>query len=78
MEPRKPSLALTLAVFLSAAALIGASVLVWEVDIHIALILSAMIAIAVGVVVLKYDYATIEKGIIDGIIRLVRLLGPGS
>jgi len=67
MEPRKPSLALTLAVFLSAAALIGASVLVWEVDIHIALILSAMIAIAVGVVVLKYDYATIEKGIIDGI-----------
>ena len=67
MEPRKPSLALTLAVFLSAAALIGASVLVWEVDIHIALILSAMIAIAFGVVVLKYDYATIEKGIIDGI-----------
>lgn len=67
MEPRKPSLALTLAVFLSVAALIGASVLVWEVDIHIALILSAMIAIAVGVVVLKYDYATIEKGIIDGI-----------
>ena len=61
MEPRKPSLALTLVVFLAAALLIGASVLVWEVDIHIALILSAMIAIAVGVVVLKYDYATIEK-----------------
>ena len=67
MEPRKPSLALTLAVFLSAAALIGASVLVWEVDIHITLILGAMLTIAIGVAVLKYDYATIEKGIIDGI-----------
>jgi NhaC family Na+:H+ antiporter len=67
MEPRKPSLALTLVVFLAAALLIGASVLVWEVDIHIALILSAMIAIAVGVVVLKNEYSAIEKGIIEGI-----------
>lgn len=67
MEPRKPSLALTLAVFLSVAALIAGSVLVWEVDIHIALILGAMLTTAVGVAVLKYDYATIEKGIIDGI-----------
>ena len=67
MEPRKPSLALTLAIFLSVAAMIAASVLVWEVDIHITLILGAMLTTAVGVVVLKYDYATIEKGIIDGI-----------
>ncbi len=67
MEPRKPSLALTLAVFLSVAAMIAASVLVWEVDIHITLILGAILTIAVGVAVLKYDYATIEKGIIDGI-----------
>jgi len=67
MEPRKPSLALTLALFLSVAAMIAASVLVWEVDIHITLILGAMLTIAVGVVVLKYDYASIEKGIIDGI-----------
>ncbi len=67
MEPRKPSLALTLAVFLSVAALIAGSVLVWKVDIHIALILGAMLTTAVGVTVLKYDYATIEKGIIDGI-----------
>lgn len=67
MEHRRPSLALTLAIFLSVAAMIAASVLVWEVDIHITLILGAMLTIAVGVVVLKYDYATIEKGIIDGI-----------
>ena len=67
MEPRKPSLALTLALFLSVAAMIAASVLVWEVDIHITLILGAMLTIAIGVAVLKYDYATIEKGIIDGI-----------
>ena len=67
MEPRKPSLALTLALFLTVAAMIAASVLVWEVDIHITLILGAMLTIAIGVVVLKYDYATIEKGIIDGI-----------
>jgi NhaC family Na+:H+ antiporter len=67
MEPRKPSLALTLALFLTVAAMIAASVLVWEVDIHITLILGAMLTIAIGVAVLKYDYATIEKGIIDGI-----------
>jgi NhaC family Na+:H+ antiporter len=58
---------LTLALFLTVAAMIAASVLVWEVDIHITLILGAMLTIAIGVAVLKYDYATIEKGIIDGI-----------
>lgn len=67
MEPRKPSLALTVALFLAVAAMIAASVLVWEVDIHITLILGAMLTILIGVAVLKYDYATIEKGIIDGI-----------
>jgi len=66
-EHRRPSLALTLTIFLAVAAMIAASVLVWEVDIHITLILGAILTIAVGVVVLKFDYATIEKGIIDGI-----------
>lgn len=67
MEPRKPSLALTLVLFLVVAAMIAATVLVWEADIHITLILAAMLAGAIGVVVLKYEYAAIEKGIIDGI-----------
>ena len=67
MEPRKPSLALAVLIFLAVAVLIVFSVLVWEVDIHISLILGAILAGIFGVFYLKYDYATIEKGIIDGI-----------
>ena len=67
MEPRKPSLALAVLIFLAVAVLIVFSVLVWEVDIHIPLILGAILAGIFGVFYLKYDYATIEKGIIDGI-----------
>lgn len=67
METRKPSLGLAILVFAAAAALIAATVLIWEVDIHITLILAAIIAGAVGILVLKYDYNTIEKGIVDGI-----------
>ncbi|MCK9340232.1 MAG: sodium:proton antiporter, partial [Synergistaceae bacterium] len=65
MEPRKPSLALAVLIFLAVAVLIVFSVLVWEVDIHISLILGAILAGIFGVFYLKYDYDTIEKGIID-------------
>ena len=54
-------------VFAAAAAMIAATVLIWKVDIHITLILSAIVAGIVGITVLKYDYNTIEKGIVDGI-----------
>ncbi len=67
MERRKPSLGLAILVFALAAAMIAATVLIWAVDIHITLVLSALVAGAIGILVLKYDYATIEKGIIDGI-----------
>lgn len=67
MEHRKPSLALTLMLFLAVAGMIASTVLIFKADIHITLIFAAMLAGAIGVVVLKFDYATIEKGIIDGI-----------
>ena len=67
METRKPSLGLAILVFAAAAAMIAATVLIWKVDIHITLILSAIVAGIVGITVLKYDYNTIEKGIVDGI-----------
>jgi len=67
MEPRKPSLALTVILFLIVAAMIGVTVLIFHNDLHITLLMGAMLAGVIGVVWLKYDYATIEKGIIDGI-----------
>jgi len=67
MEPRKPSLALTIILFLVVAAMIASTVLIFKADIHITLILAAMLAGSIGVFFLKNDYATLEKGIIDGI-----------
>lgn len=67
MEPRRPSLGLAVLVFLIAAVLIGLSVLYWETDIHITLILSAIIAGIIGVAFLKHEYYTVERGIIEGI-----------
>ena len=66
-EPRRPSLILSIGVFLAIAALIAAAVLVWETDIHIVLIMGALLAGIIGVFYLGYDYLTIEKGVIDGI-----------
>jgi len=67
MEPRKPSLGLAVVLLLIVAGMIASTVLIFQTDIHITLILSAMLVGCVGVVGLKYDYATIEKGVIDGI-----------
>lgn len=67
MEPRRPSLALTLILFLIVAGMIASTVLIFKADIHITLILAAMLAGSIGVFFLKNDYATLEKGIIDGI-----------
>jgi NhaC family Na+:H+ antiporter len=67
MERRTPSLGLAILVVLIASVLISLTVLVWGQDLHITLIISAIIAGIIGVVYLKYDYRTIEKGIIDGI-----------
>lgn len=67
MEQRKPSLALAILIFVAVGVLIAFSVLVWEVDIHIPLILGAILAGSFGVFYLNIDYGTIEKGIVDGI-----------
>lgn len=66
-EFRKPTLLASVMILLIVAVLIILTVLKWEIDIHITLIFGAMIACAYGILFLKYDYDTIEKGIIDGI-----------
>ncbi|MDO5115557.1 MAG: Na+/H+ antiporter NhaC [Synergistaceae bacterium] len=66
-EKKAPSLALSLLVFLAVAVMILLGVLVYGTDVHIILILGAILAGVVGVTVLGYQYDEIEKGIIDGI-----------
>lgn len=67
MQKRKPSLGLAAAILVVVAAMIASSAVLWEVDIHIALILGAIIAGLCGIFILKFEYADIEKGIIEGI-----------
>ena len=64
---RKPSLIASVGILFIVGALIALTVLKWEIDIHITLIIGAIITVAYGIVVLRIDYPTIEKGIIDGI-----------
>lgn len=66
-EYKKPTLIASFMLLLVVAAMIAVTVLVWDIDIHITLILGAIIATFYGIVALKYDYETLEKGIIDGI-----------
>ena len=60
---RKPTLPEALIVLAIAAALMYLSVVVWETDIHIAMIIAATIAALVGMFVLKYKWKVIEEGI---------------
>lgn len=64
---KRPTLAASFGILLIVAALIAVTVLVWGIDIHITLILGAIIAGFYGVVALNFDYETLEKGVIDGI-----------
>lgn len=66
-ERRKPSLIASLGILLVVAILIIFTVLKWEIDIHISLIIAAIIVCVYGIAVLKFEYETIEKGIIEGI-----------
>ncbi|MEG1824052.1 MAG: Na+/H+ antiporter NhaC [Cloacibacillus sp.] len=65
--PKIPSLMLSLLILLAVAGMIMAAVLKYGTDIHIVLILGAILAGAVGVFFLGFKYETIETGIIDGI-----------
>ena len=65
--PKTPSLILSLLILLAVAGMIMAAVLVYETDIHIVLILGAILAGIVGVFYLGFKYETIEQGIVDGI-----------
>ena len=66
-EPKTPSLALSVLVFLIVAVLIGMAVLKWETDIHLILIFGALLAGCVGVFYLGNPYSKVEKGVIEGI-----------
>lgn len=66
-EYKKPTLIASIGILLIVAGLIALTVLKWDIDIHITLILGSIITCIYGIVVLKFEYATIEKGIIEGI-----------
>ncbi|MEG1824051.1 MAG: Na+/H+ antiporter NhaC [Cloacibacillus sp.] len=66
-EPKIPSLLVSLLILLAVAGMIMAAVLKYGTDIHIVLILGAILAGAVGVFYLGFKYEAIETGIIDGI-----------
>ncbi len=66
-EGRKPSLLEAIVVLLFAAALIGSGVLIWEVDVHIPIAISAAFAAAVSIFLLKYKWNEVEEGILNGI-----------
>ena len=64
MEPRKPSLFLSIAVLSVVTALTIAS---FRDYLHMALIFGAIFASAIGVFILKNDYKKIEKGMVSGV-----------
>jgi len=65
---RKPTLLEALIVIAISAVLILLSVMIWETDgIHIAMVLAAAIAAAVGMFVLKYKWKNIEEGMLASI-----------
>ena len=66
-QPKVPSLILSLLILLAVAGMIMLAVIKYGTDIHIVLILGAILAGIVGVFYLGYKYEDIEKGIIDGI-----------
>lgn len=66
-EGRRPNFFEALFVIVSAACLIGGSVLIWETDVHIALVFSAMIAALIALFLLKYPWQTIEEGMLASI-----------
>jgi NhaC family Na+:H+ antiporter len=65
---REPTLLEAIIVIVIAAILIAMSVRYWETDVHIALVLSATIASAVALFVLKYPWKIIEEGILASIL----------
>lgn len=58
---------MSIALFVFTAVMIISTVRIWEQDLHLTLIICSMVAAAVGILYLKFSYAEIEKGMIDGI-----------
>ncbi|MDR3320860.1 MAG: Na+/H+ antiporter NhaC [Synergistaceae bacterium] len=66
-QGRKPNLIEALIVIVISACLIGGAVRYWETDAHIALVLSATVASAVALFILKYPWPEIEDGMMASI-----------
>ncbi|MDR0648933.1 MAG: Na+/H+ antiporter NhaC [Synergistaceae bacterium] len=65
---REPTLLEAIAVIAVAAVLVAMSVRYWETDVHIALVLSATVAAAVALFVLKFPWKVIEEGMLASIL----------
>ncbi|MDO9509132.1 MAG: Na+/H+ antiporter NhaC [Thermovirgaceae bacterium] len=63
----KPSLGLSIAVFVAAAVMISFGVLKLGVDAHIPIVFSAVLVCIVGLVVLKMPWSQIEEGALNAI-----------
>lgn len=72
LEKRKPTLALSLLMLVIAATLILSGVVIYEQDVHIMLLFSAIAVGAVGILYLHYSYEELEKGIIEGIMTTMQ------
>ncbi|MDR1965700.1 MAG: Na+/H+ antiporter NhaC [Synergistaceae bacterium] len=64
---RPPTFIEAVIVIVIAACLIAGAVRYWETDVHIALVLSATVASAVALFILKYPWAVIEEGMMASI-----------
>jgi len=73
-EGRKPTLLEALIVILFAAGFIGSSVLVWHVDVHIPIAMSACFAALMGRFVLKMKWSHIEEGMLNGIMMAMQAI----
>ncbi|HHT21518.1 MAG TPA: sodium:proton antiporter, partial [Tissierellia bacterium] len=67
MEQRKVSPLISLIPIIFLIALLYVSVVVYEIDVHIPIFISAMFATLIGVFVLKTPWEVIEEGIFETI-----------
>ncbi|HPK42535.1 MAG TPA: sodium:proton antiporter, partial [Synergistales bacterium] len=63
----KPSLGLSVGVFVAAAVIISYGVLGLEVDAHVPIVFSAVLVCAIGLTVLKMPWSQIEEGALNAI-----------
>ncbi|MEG1642039.1 MAG: Na+/H+ antiporter NhaC [Synergistaceae bacterium] len=72
MEPRKPSLFLSLLVLIVVTSLMAVTLALYRQNIHIALIFGSLFATFIGVFFLKNKYKTVEKSMISGVMSAMQ------